>query len=133
MTEERHWPQFTYPALRYLLLSAGEMDFPSETSAPGNAVYVGPMVQRTRDESGRQDDVDAVRRYLRSRDPTKPLVACMMGSILRLPRFLREVIAAADGAAFDLIRATWPPSPTYRSSRYCTRRRRPSATAASPR
>lgn len=91
-----HWPILTYPQLTHLYLNAGALQFPGHGDDPA---YVGPMVQGARAETGQGE----VRRYLAQRDPSRPLVACLMGSILSLPDFLRRVRDAAAGADFDLL------------------------------
>ncbi|MEO0425280.1 MAG: nucleotide disphospho-sugar-binding domain-containing protein [Pseudomonadota bacterium] len=95
-----HWPILTYPKLTHLYLNSGALQFPGHGEDPA---YVGPMVQTARAESSQGDAIDDVRRYLSSRDRSRPLVACLMGSILSLPDFLRRVRDAAHGAPFDLL------------------------------
>ncbi|MEM9385730.1 MAG: nucleotide disphospho-sugar-binding domain-containing protein [Pseudomonadota bacterium] len=95
-----HWPILTYPQLTHLFLNAGALQFHGHGDDPA---YVGPMVQAARQETAHPPAIDEVRRYLARRDGTRPLVACLMGSILSLPDFLRRVRDAAQDADFDLL------------------------------
>ncbi len=95
-----HWPLLTYPQLPHLYLNAGALQFPGHQEDPA---YVGPMVQRTRADTTQAHALAAVRDYLAQRDRSRPLVACLVGSILSLPAFLRRVRDAAEGADFDLL------------------------------
>jgi hypothetical protein len=111
------WPLLYYRRVPCLTLSAPEFDFPAPPGGghgdrvgddPGPARYVvGPVVQAQRVPPEEDADASACRALLRRlAGSDRPLVACATGSILTLPRLVRNVIAAADGAGFDLIVAT---------------------------
>jgi UDP:flavonoid glycosyltransferase YjiC (YdhE family) len=96
------WPYLYFPGLRYLHVSALELDFPAgQVHTEGR---VGPLVYRDRREPAAVEDVAAVRDFLAARTPdSPPLVLCVMGSILNPAGFYSRLVSAAEDADFEVL------------------------------